>query len=82
MMNASGAEEEYDDAFEEIVDDMVPGQQEAGSKRQAKPRPASNRGRPAQPQTSQIQGAAAVGQANTAMISAQLQNELVDKEVE
>ena len=42
----------------------------------------SNRGRPVQPQTNQIQGAAAVGQANTAMISAQLQNELVDKEVE
>jgi len=42
----------------------------------------SNRGRPVQPQTAQIQGAAAVGQANSAMISAQLQNELVDKEVE
>ena len=46
MMNASAAEEEYDDAFEEIVDDIGPGQQEVGSKRQAKPRPASNRGRP------------------------------------
>ena len=46
MMNANAAEEEYDDAFEEIVDDNVPGQQEVGSKRQAKPRPSSNRGRP------------------------------------
>ncbi len=59
-MNANAADDDYEDAFEEIVDEVVP-QQELGAKRQAKPRPASNRGRPAQPQTSQIQGAAAVG---------------------
>ena len=47
MMNASAAEEEYDDAFEEIIDDnLVPGQQDTGAKRQVKPRSASNRGRP------------------------------------
>ena len=59
-MNGSQQDDDYEDAFEEIVDDQ-PHQQEAGSKRSNKQRPASNRGRPAQPQTSQIQGAAAVG---------------------
>ena len=41
-------EDDYEDAFEEIVDDAVPQQQDV-AKRQSKPRPASNRGRPAQP---------------------------------
>ena len=78
-MNAN-EDDDYEDGFEEIVDDH---QQEAPSKRSAKPRPASNRGRPAQPQTSQIQGAAAVGGVPApAGINAQLQTELVDKEVE
>ena len=47
MMNANAGEDEYDDAFEEIGEDGVHGQQDGGSKRQGKPRPASNRGRPA-----------------------------------
>ena len=76
-MNA--ADDDYEDAFEEIIDEPAPQQQEPASKRSAKQRPASNRGRPAQPQTAQIQGAAA---AAGGRMDAQLQNELVDKEVE
>ena len=49
-MNVNGgADDEYEDDYEEIVDDIPPQPEGRSSKRSGKPRPASNRGRPAQP---------------------------------